>query len=97
MSSCILNTALFTSSLEALPFTALTTSSHRLLGRPISLHRDLDHAADALIVAGLIKQDQEIGLDRDLEQQAGILPNCSPILRPISAPSPLMRYSITAA
>ena len=27
----------------------------------------LDHAADALIVAGLIEQDQEIGLYRDLE------------------------------
>ena len=36
-------------------------------------HARSDHAADALIVARLIEQEQQIGFDRDLVERAGVV------------------------
>jgi hypothetical protein len=57
---------------------------------------DLAHArlydlADALIVSRLVKQDRQIGLERDLEQRAGFVAEFSGNRAPDIGAVPLMR------
>ena len=44
-----------------------------IVGKPDLGAARLEDTGDALVLARLIKQDQEIGLDRDLEQRSGLL------------------------